>query len=112
MPKVKLFNPDDALTKAKDIFWQKGFHATSMHDLIDGMKISRQSLYDTFGNKQDLFEQCLDSYQKEAIKTNCTILDGNKNTKAIIQDFFDFLIESIITDTDDKSCFIINTLAL
>jgi TetR/AcrR family transcriptional regulator, transcriptional repressor for nem operon len=110
MPKVKMFNPDAALEKAKDIFWQKGFNATSMQDLIDGMQISRQSLYDTFGNKQDLFDKCLTTYQKEAIKNNCAILDGNKNAKAIIQDFFDFLVESIVMDTDTKSCFIINTL--
>jgi TetR/AcrR family transcriptional regulator, transcriptional repressor for nem operon len=110
MPKVKLFNPDDALLKAKDVFWQKGFNATSMQDLIDGMQISRQSLYDTFGNKQDLFEQCLTIYQKEAIRFNCDILESTKNTKAIIQDFFDYLVESITTDTDEKSCFMINTL--
>jgi TetR/AcrR family transcriptional regulator, transcriptional repressor for nem operon len=110
MPKVKMFNPDVALKKAKNVFWQKGFHATSMQDLIDGMQISRQSLYDTFGNKQDLFEKCLDTYQKDAMKMNCDILDENKNTKAILQDFFDHLVESITTDTDDKSCFMINTL--
>ncbi len=110
MPKVKLFNPDDALLKAKDVFWQKGFNATSMQDLIDGMQISRQSLYDTFGNKQELFEQCLNIYQKEAIKLNCDILESTKNTKLIIQDFFDYLVEVIITDTNEKSCFMINTL--
>jgi TetR/AcrR family transcriptional regulator, transcriptional repressor for nem operon len=81
-----------------------------MQDLIDGMQISRQSLYDTFGNKQDLFEKCLNTYQAEAFKLNYDILNTNKPTKEVIKDFFDFLVESIILDTDDKSCFLINTL--
>jgi TetR/AcrR family transcriptional regulator, transcriptional repressor for nem operon len=110
MPKVKLFNPNEALCKAKNIFWAKGFNATSMQDLIDGMNISRQSLYDTFGNKQDLFDQCLSNYQKEAIQMNCEILDSDKKTKEIIHDFFDYLILTIINDTQNKNCFIINTM--
>ena len=37
MPKVKMFNPEVALDKAKDIFWQKGYFATSMEDLATSM---------------------------------------------------------------------------
>ncbi len=110
MPKVKLFNTDAALEKAKDIFWRKGYNATSMQDLVEGMAISRQSLYDTYGNKQALFEKCLSTYQQEAIQFNCDLLQSPKKTIPAIQDFFDYLVDSIVTDTDEKSCFLINTL--
>jgi TetR/AcrR family transcriptional regulator, transcriptional repressor for nem operon len=110
MPKVKLFDTDVALEKAKDIFWRKGYNATSMQDLVEGMQISRQSLYDTYGNKQTLFEKCLLTYQQEAFQFNCNVLQSHQKTISAIRAFFDYLVESIVTDTHNKNCFLINTL--
>ena len=49
------------------VFWSKGYAATSTDDLLQAMKIGRQSLYDTFGDKRRLFVEALERYQRESI---------------------------------------------
>lgn len=56
------FIPQEKVEKALHVFWQKGYHATSMQDLVDAMQINRSSLYNSFQDKHSLFLQCLRSY--------------------------------------------------
>jgi TetR/AcrR family transcriptional regulator, transcriptional repressor for nem operon len=110
MPKVKLFDIETAKKAATDTFWEKGYHATSMQDLVDVMQISKQSLYDTFGNKNELFIGCLKEYQKEAFENICTIFQSDLNFKDTLQRFFDDMIAFILQDEKGKNCFIMNSL--
>jgi TetR/AcrR family transcriptional regulator, transcriptional repressor for nem operon len=110
MPKVKLFNKNIALNKAKNIFWQKGYNATSMQDLVDGMAISRQSLYDTFGNKEALYLTCLQTYKQDAQENACINLAYNNSLQQTIQNYFNTVVADIIADKTQKGCFMLNTL--
>ena len=47
----KSFDQDRILEQAMHLFWEKGFEATSIQDLVDHLGVNRQSLYDTFGDK-------------------------------------------------------------
>jgi len=58
----KQFDPDEALEAAMEVFWAKGYAATSLSELLDAMGIARKSLYDTFGSKRELFGRALDRY--------------------------------------------------
>ena len=49
------------------VFWSKGYAATSTDDLLDAMRIGRQSMYDTFGDKRRLYVEALGRYQKEQV---------------------------------------------
>jgi len=49
------------------VFWSKGYAATSTDDLLQAMKIGRQSMYDTFGDKRRLYVEALERYQQESI---------------------------------------------
>lgn len=62
MARPKAFDVDQALERAMELFWLKGYHATSLPDLVEHMGIGRQSLYDTYGGKRQLFLQALDRY--------------------------------------------------
>lgn len=62
------FDRESAVNKAKDVFWEKGYNCTSMQDLVDAMQINRSSLYNTIGDKQQLFLECIDSYAKDMVK--------------------------------------------
>ncbi|WAC10566.1 TetR/AcrR family transcriptional regulator [Dyadobacter pollutisoli] len=62
MARNKAFEPEEKLEKARDLFWQKGYNATSMQDLVETMELNRGSIYDTYGDKHTLFLQCLRSY--------------------------------------------------
>ena len=68
MARNKAFDPEERLEKARDLFWQKGYNATSMQDLVDGMQLNRASIYDTYGDKHALFQQCLANYAKQTLK--------------------------------------------
>ena len=58
----RTFNTDDALDRALDVFWRKGYDGASLPDLTEAMGISRPSLYAAFGNKEELFRKVLDRY--------------------------------------------------
>ena len=64
MARPKAFEPDTALTAAVDAFWDRGYDGTSLDDLMAAMHIGRQSLYDTFGDKRELYLQALDAYRR------------------------------------------------
>jgi TetR/AcrR family transcriptional repressor of nem operon len=60
--RTKEFDRDAALESAMQTFWSKGYAATSLDDLTAAMNIGRQSIYDTFGNKRELFDAALERY--------------------------------------------------
>jgi AcrR family transcriptional regulator len=59
------FCVDDALARALEVFWSKGYDGASLSDLTDAMGINRPSLYAAFGNKEELFKKTLDLYERE-----------------------------------------------
>jgi len=56
------FNLEEALDRALQVFWRKGYEGTSLPDLTAAMGINRPSLYAAFGNKEELFRKALDRY--------------------------------------------------
>jgi TetR/AcrR family transcriptional regulator, transcriptional repressor for nem operon len=64
MARHKEFDRDEALRKAMEVFWSRGYEAASIEDLVKHMGINRQSLYDTFGHKHALYLKALDRYRE------------------------------------------------
>jgi len=67
LARPKEFVPDEVLLKAIQVFWSKGFAATSMEDLVQAMGINRASLYNAFGNKHSLYMQALTAYSEKVL---------------------------------------------
>lgn len=67
MARPKEFDRDLALRKAMMVFWEKGYAATSAADLVQAMGIGRQSLYDTFGDKHQLYLEALALYSEASV---------------------------------------------
>ncbi|MCA9719478.1 MAG: TetR/AcrR family transcriptional regulator [Myxococcales bacterium] len=65
MPRIKEFDPELARERAMGLFWERGYEAASLRDLLSAMGISRQSLYNTFGDKRRLFLSVLDLYAEQ-----------------------------------------------
>lgn len=61
------FDMDEALDRALNLFWTKGYEGTSLSDLTQAMGISPPSLYAAFGNKEELFRRALDRYMQEMV---------------------------------------------
>ncbi len=62
MARTKEFDPDAALYSALELFWRRGYEATSMADLVEYLGIGRASIYATFGSKHELYLRALDRY--------------------------------------------------
>jgi AcrR family transcriptional regulator len=58
----RTFDVGEALDRALQVFWDKGYEGASLTDLTRAMGISRPSLYAAFGDKQSLFRKVLDRY--------------------------------------------------
>lgn len=109
MPRSKAFDRSKVLHKAKLLFWKKGYHATSMQDLVDHLSINRASIYDTFGNKWGLFKKAFDLYIFEYTESLNDDLDTEKEPKESLKLFFENTIDESLKDKDKKGCFIVNT---
>jgi len=109
MPKVKLFDEKLILEKAMELFWKKGFHATSIRDLVNYLGISRSSIYDTYGGKNELFHKAFQLYRTTNITGFSNFLNQQKNVKEGLRNLFEMAIEQSISDMDKKGCFVVNT---
>ncbi|MFE4976236.1 TetR/AcrR family transcriptional regulator [Kitasatospora sp. NPDC056651] len=66
MARTKEFDPDAALQAALELFWQRGYEATSMADLVERLGIARASVYATFGSKHELYLRALERYCEQS----------------------------------------------
>ena len=111
MPRKKQFEVDEALTKAMREFWGRGYHPTSMQDLVDCMGIGRGSIYDTFGSKRGLFMRALDHYIKTYTATFKDMVANSSSPPESILNVFEGAIAALVVGGSRDGCFIINTAA-
>lgn len=90
------------------LFWKKGYHATSMQDLVDYLGINRASIYDTYGNKWGLFKKAFNLYTFEYTENLSRSLDTEIDPKDSLNKFFEDTINESLKDKDRKGCFIVN----
>ncbi len=68
MPRATLHNRQDSLERALQLFWRKGFHATSLKDLEKALDMRPGSIYAAFGSKDALFQESLERYAHMALR--------------------------------------------
>lgn len=78
------FELDEAVRRAKDVFWDRGYHDASLPDLLDGMGLSRGSFYKAFGDKRGLFLRALDAYIEDALRDVGEVLQADGSPKTAI----------------------------
>jgi AcrR family transcriptional regulator len=79
MPRPKEFDRDTALQGAIDVFCDHGYDGTSTDDLLRAMDISRQSLYDTFGDKRQLYLEALQQYIANSVAEQIRALNSSSS---------------------------------
>ncbi|MDJ0797942.1 MAG: TetR/AcrR family transcriptional regulator [Calothrix sp. MO_167.B12] len=70
------FDREQALEKAMELFWCQGYNATGLNDLLKHMGIQRQSLYNAFGSKHELFIEAIRHYGKTRVRQVEECLDA------------------------------------
>ncbi len=105
MPRPKSFDPDTVLDKAMGVFWEKGYDAASISDLTTAMGINRFSLYDTFGDKHELYLKALDAYTQNIVEPMVKKINAIK-TLDELESYFTEIIDDQHTCTCSRCCMI------
>ncbi len=109
MPRVKLFDQDEALKKAMELFWQKGYASTSLSDLTEHLGIGKGSFYATFKSKQELFEAAFDLYSNSRIGVLENLLNAESDVKSGLKKLLELNLEEFLNDDLHKGCFVSNS---
>ncbi len=109
MPRIKSFDENEVLEKAMNLFWKNGFYATSMQDLVTHLQINRASIYDTYGDKMQLFLKAFSHYRRTSLSDLRTFLYSQNSVKGGLKKLFINIAKETQTDKDKKGCFVVNT---
>jgi TetR/AcrR family transcriptional repressor of nem operon len=108
MAGVKQFDRNEVLDRAMSVFWQSGYQATSVQDLVDATGVNRGSLYSTFGDKRGLFLAVLDRYSERIARPTMAELD-NPDPRRAIEGMFESLIRRNSDPAWPRGCLDTNT---
>src|SRR5262245_37315568 len=97
------FDERRALESARDVFWNKGYGATSMQDLATASGVLRGSLYNAYGDKEALFLRVYADYADLFLAETAAALAHPRVDQAL-RDFFDFTITSMTTGVPTRGC--------
>jgi TetR/AcrR family transcriptional repressor of nem operon len=107
MARTVEFDQHHAIENALDVFWRKGYNGTSMRDLTDAMQINSSSLYNTLGDKHQLFVHCIKHYtlkRRILLEERAKAFDSPlKALESFINDVADVVVR------DAQGCFAIKT---
>ena len=109
----RAFDTQKALARARDLFWSRGYAATSVQDLVDELGVQRGSLYAAFGDKHDLYLKSVALYARENREQLEAILRDGPVLPALRR----MLLEpSVLTGTPEhprgrRGCLVGNTTA-
>lgn len=109
MARPKEFDVDQALERATELFWTKGYEETSMRELEEGLGVGRQSLYSTFGDKRDLFLASLDRYTALQRTRLAPLLEPEAGLDGIRRYFSD-MVEFGTSSEPRRSCMMLNSV--
>ncbi|WP_431967283.1 TetR/AcrR family transcriptional regulator [Nocardia sp. bgisy134] len=109
MARTKEFDPDVVLDLAMDLFWQRGFEATSMADLVQHLGIAKASIYAAFGCKHELFTKALQRYLELADERITTALSQPGPALPAIRALIDRFVTEACVEHRYLGCLVSNT---
>ncbi len=110
MPWEKSFDEKTVINQIMEVFWEKGYAATSISDLTEATGLKRGSLYNAFGNgKQELFMRSLLKYDTEQRAAIIKRLEAIEDPIVAFDTLFDALVQQAMADTEKKGCLLTNT---
>lgn len=112
MPRTATYRRDEALSQALQLFWRRGYHATSIKDLETALNMRPGSLYAAFGNKETLYREALDAYAEQMGDLLQHHLDTRPSVLAAIRGYLEQLLLGQVNRhrPPARACMIIKTL--
>src|ERR671916_2831660 len=111
MARHKEFDRDEALQRAMEVFWSRGYEAASVGELVKHMGINRQSLYDTFGDKHSLYLQALDRYREVEGQKMYGVLERPGSVKRALRELFEGVVENALGESGRRGCLVGNAMS-
>lgn len=103
--RYKEYNTNNVLEKCIPIFWEKGFRATSIQEIVEITGVNRFSLYHEFQNKEGILYNALKLYQKRYGKSKFNILKKEGDLATVLREFYLSFLQSI---EKHQGCFYIH----
>ncbi|MEU8464020.1 TetR/AcrR family transcriptional regulator [Streptomyces sp. NPDC029003] len=110
MPRPREFEPERVLDAAMLRFWERGYQATSIEDLVKATGVKPGSIYSVFpGGKRALFVKSLERYSKLVVPQKLGELDAPGASVAEIRGYFDGLVRDLLSPEGRQGCLLVNT---
>jgi TetR/AcrR family transcriptional repressor of nem operon len=109
MSRHKEFDTEEVLERAMELFWLKGYEATSLSDLTGCLGIGRGSFYNAFpGGKHEVYLRALDRYRKRWGDRMVEELSGPGPVKPAIRRLLEMMSEQDLGDPERRGCMVVN----
>ena len=108
MGRPREFDTREALDQAMQVFWARGYEATSLTDLTKAMGISRSSFYETFGGKRELYLSALAHYDETRVSRVVRRLEGKGTVRERIASVLNDVIDMAVEEGRRSGCFLCN----
>lgn len=108
MARPREFDEQQVIEKLMRVFWQQGYQATSMQDLVRASGLLKGSLYGAFGDKHALYMAALRHYNRTQIQAGIDMLGGTGSARQKIARLFDDVIESTKRGVFSGGCLLCN----
>lgn len=105
----RAFDADDVLALVVDLFWEKGYAATSIGDVVERTGLSKSSLYGAFGSKEELYRTALVRYLDDHRAMVDAVLTAGTGGLSDIDAFFDRIGEQVEVVGETRGCLVVNT---
>lgn len=102
------FNPEDVLDTVINVFWELGYDAADTETLAKRTGLTKPSLYNTFGAKEDLFVAAIHRYRQTRSKASFDALIRGRNPREGIRDYFLCFAENVAGDGHPSGCLIMS----
>ena len=104
------YNPQEVLTKAMNLFWEKGYESTSVQDIVAVTGLKPGSLYSAYGNKEGIFKAVIEMYTVNSLKRVKDILEAEEDALKNIENFLNLVIVEVISNALHNGCLLVKTL--
>jgi len=108
MAGVKQFDQDEVLDRAMAVFWERGYEATSIQDVVEATGLNRGSLYATFSDKKQLFLAVLARYADRFGNPLLAEL-ADPDPRRAVERMFAAILRRTSDPTQPRGCLITNT---
>ena len=108
MARPREFDEQQVIENLMTVFWDKGYEATTMQDLVKSSGLLKGSLYGAFGDKQAIYMAALKHYIATRIQAEIDMLNGEGTARQKIARLFDNVIETTKRGLFGGGCLLCN----